>query len=272
MFFCILFLAMNKVDEVKSFISNELKSLREQHKLLEVHISACEVVLETNKGNSERFCIEQAIVQEEFDPSELIQYIETQICRQQPPWELLQLLCLWSIVSNGIPTKYYSSFRTLFYQAYGYEHVNTLFYLNSAGLLFESGTSSMTRPSLSIPNYNTMAKHLHLTAKNSGGSYVFSDAYNPVVVRLLELLINDGWNSNALKKAFPDTNMLCSNSTQPKPDNRIKKAIMVCFIGGVTYAEIAALRRFAQDHNFRVITITSHIIDRQKLIKNYTDQ
>ena len=111
---------------MKSFVSNELKVLKDQHKQLELHICACEVVLETNKGANERFPIEHAIVQGTVDTEDLMFFFETWICRQQSPWQVLQMATLWSICENGIPSAEFQQLRSCFLRAYGwfcYRHV-----------------------------------------------------------------------------------------------------------------------------------------------------
>lgn len=87
---------MSRVDEMKSFVSNELRDLKEQQKLLELHICACEVVLESNRGScTERLTFEQSIVQGRADYSEVMQFLELSMYRQMNPWNVMQLACLW---------------------------------------------------------------------------------------------------------------------------------------------------------------------------------
>jgi hypothetical protein len=51
---------------MKAFVANELRSLRDQQRHLEVHISACEVLLEQVR-DSDRFTIEWALIKGDFD-------------------------------------------------------------------------------------------------------------------------------------------------------------------------------------------------------------
>lgn len=104
---------------MKTFIASELKTLKDQHKQLELHICACEVVLETNKGANERFAMEHGIVQGTADAEELTSFFETWICRQQNPWQVLQLASLWSVCENGIPTTEFQHLRSCFLRAFG---------------------------------------------------------------------------------------------------------------------------------------------------------
>lgn len=102
--------------------------------------------------------------------------------------------------------------------------------------------------------------------------YVFSDAYVPLICRIVENTTTEGWNEIKLKRIFGDLiPVFCTNPSAAKPDNRIRKAIIVCFIGGVTFAEIAALRLFAQNSDFRIIIITTHIIQRTNFMQNIAE-
>lgn len=276
------------MEDVKTFVSNELKSLHEERKNLEIHICACETVLETSKGCNERFALEHAIIRNEVDAQQVMEFLESLICRQYDQWQVLQLVCLWSLTNNGIASKHFQHFRTLFLHSYGYEHIVSLYNLQLLGLFTEQITSSLLNSSNNpLPNqspqkhsrpsnFSLLSKTLNLCPKSgeklAGSGYVFSDAYVPVACRLLELLVSDGWQPNLIQKAFgAETPHFCSDPTVSKPDKRIRKAILVCFLGGVTYAEIASIRRFAQNNNFRIIILTTHIINRESYIKSLTE-
>lgn len=77
-----------------------------------------------------------------------------------------------------------------------------------------------------------------------------------------------GWEKDSLKRILGEKAVFCSNPEARPPDNRIRRAILVCFIGGVTYAEVASLRRFAQDYNFRLIMLATHVINREQFLKS----
>ncbi|KAH7728098.1 vacuolar protein sorting-associated protein 33B-like protein [Aphelenchoides avenae] len=234
---------LNKVEEMKSFVSNELKALKDQHMQLELHICACEVVLETNKGANERFPIEHAIVQGTIDTEDLMSFFETWICRQQSPWQVLQMATLWSVCENGIPSAEFQQLRSCFLRAYGYDYLPALHQLQVRGLLVERtpavALSVLNRPVSIGKDHNPItfrntAKALKLltndekptneadkTAERQRCSYVFSDAYTPVVIRVLENVVLDGWQVAKLEKALSP--VFCTNPTPPKPDARLRK-------------------------------------------------
>ncbi|KAI6191223.1 hypothetical protein M3Y97_00204800 [Aphelenchoides bicaudatus] len=279
---------LKKVEEMKNFVSNEFKSLNEDRKNLELHISASEAIMTATKGCNDRVAVEHAIVRNEADPAQIMDFLESLICRQHNVWQILQLVCLWSLTYNGIPSKHYQTFRTLFLHAYGYEHIISLYSLQLHGYLVEQNSSLLNTSINALPNqspkkrsiissgFNQLSKTLNLcpkaNEKRSDGSYVFSDAYLPVIVSLLDQLVTEGWQPSLIQKAFgAETPHFCSNPAVSKPDKRIRKAILVCFLGGVTHAEIASIHRFAHDNNFRIIILTTHIINREAFIRSFTE-
>lgn len=102
--------------------------------------------------------------------------------------------------------------------------------------------------------------------------YMFSDAYIPMIARLVDLIVSEGWDEAKLKKIFGDgAPLYCTNPRASKPDNRIRKAILVGFVGGCTYAEISALRCFAQNSDFRLIILTTNILHREEYLKSLAE-
>uniref|UniRef100_A0A915CTY4 Vacuolar protein sorting-associated protein 33B n=1 Tax=Ditylenchus dipsaci TaxID=166011 RepID=A0A915CTY4_9BILA len=258
---------LNKMEDMKSFVSNELKGLKDQHKQLEIHISACETILEesTAKSANERFALEQALVQGKFDAAEASKFIENCIRRRLNQWNVLQLACLWS---------------GMFLRTYGYDQLPLFCHLKLRGLLVErqnTPSSALTalregrrRQSLAaanpaLPKKKTM--DIWRTNRKANLGYVFSDAYVPLVCRIVEQTVSEGQDLK-LKKILGEQNVFCTNPTAAKPDNRIRKAILVCCVGGVTYAEVACLRAFAQNNDFRIIIVTTSIIHRESYLQN----
>uniref|UniRef100_A0AC34QA90 Uncharacterized protein n=1 Tax=Panagrolaimus sp. JU765 TaxID=591449 RepID=A0AC34QA90_9BILA len=102
-------------------------------------------------------------------------------------------------------------------------------------------------------------------------NYVFSGAYVPLMVQLLATTMTDGWNQAKLSKLLGPDIPVNSTPNPTKLDNRIKKAILVVFIGGITYAEIASIRQFSHNNNFRIIILTSHVINREEFLKSFSE-
>ncbi|VDK50534.1 unnamed protein product [Anisakis simplex] len=301
---------LEQVKQMKDFVSNELRALKQQHKLLELHICACEVVLESCKGMSDRLTFEHSLLNGSCDLDELMSFLEDTMCQQRNQWQVLLLACLWSMCQNGIPSKYYASFRSQFLRAYGYEYLPALYALSIQGLLMERGSSQMvpavlkthanaalsmqtpvpqiarsSHASSNRPTFQYLCRRMSLLPTSEDAAidlrspnqmrYVFSGAFTPVLCQIVGDTVTNGWNPAEMKKTFGDAVFCDENSNTPAtrpPDSRIRKAIMVYFIGGVTYAEIAALNILAQQNSFRIIVATTNIIHRERFIKEMANK
>ncbi|XP_044521398.1 vacuolar protein sorting-associated protein 33B isoform X4 [Gracilinanus agilis] len=126
------------IKQMKNFVSQELKGLKQEHRLLSLHIGACESIMKkkTKQDFQELIKTEHALL-EGFNIRESTSYIEEHIDRQVSPIESLRLLCLLSITENGLVPKDYRSLKTQYLQSYGPEHLLTFSNLRRTGLLTE---------------------------------------------------------------------------------------------------------------------------------------
>ncbi|XP_075015714.1 vacuolar protein sorting-associated protein 33B isoform X1 [Calonectris borealis] len=155
------------IKQMKNFVSQELKGLKQEHRLLSLHIGACESIMKkkTKQDFQEMIKAEHSLL-EGFDIRESTSFIEEHIDRQVSPIESLRLMCLLSITENGevsgcagqgevapgpsslsaeltlvLPTglipKDYRSLKTQYLQSYGPEHLLTFHNLKRIGLLTE---------------------------------------------------------------------------------------------------------------------------------------
>ncbi|NWT17765.1 VP33B protein, partial [Vireo altiloquus] len=112
------------IKQMKDFVSQELKGLKQEHRLLSLHIGACESIMKkkTKQDFQETIKAEHSLL-EGFDVRESTSFIEEHIDRQVRPWgcllwlpllpqltacssqvspiESLRLMCLLSITENG---------------------------------------------------------------------------------------------------------------------------------------------------------------------------
>ncbi|RCN49176.1 Sec1 family protein [Ancylostoma caninum] len=283
--------SIDQVRDMKQFVAHELKALKLQHRQLEMHICACEVLLEKNgaAGAGERLRFEHELVAGTANIGNVISYLEDCMLRELPSWQVLSLACLASLSQNGLPPKYYQSFREHFFRTYGYEYLPILHSLSSKRLLIEKprpivgGTlpppPTSPSPADSLPTLPFLIKRLGLVPTSeelvmdlrnpSAMSYVFSGAFTPPFCQVVANAMVHGWNTNELKKTFGRV-LVEENSYIPadrRPDNRMRKAILVFFLGGVTYAEVAALRLLAVQNNFRILIASTNIIHRDSYMK-----
>lgn len=278
---------LDQVKEMKEFVSNELLNLRQQHRLLELHICACEEVLENCKGMSDRLALEHALVTGSYDANEVVTFLDDMLCQESNMWQVLLLACLWSVCQDGLSAKHYSAFRTSFLRTYGHEFLPLLHTLSLQGLLAEKITlQSPSVKSLSAswaiqrPTFKNLSKRMNLLPVSEDKSedfrspkrmsYVYSGSFTPALCQIIADTIENGWNASEIKKTFGDCVFCDQNSytASKPPDSRIRKAILAYFIGGVTYAEVAALTLLAQNNNIRIIIAATNVIHREQFIRD----
>uniref|UniRef100_A0A7N6A8T7 Vacuolar protein sorting-associated protein 33A n=1 Tax=Anabas testudineus TaxID=64144 RepID=A0A7N6A8T7_ANATE len=203
-------------------------------------------------------------------------YIEDSIAQKDPLIKILRLVCMQSVCNNGLKQKVLDYYKREILQTYGYEHILTLNNLEKAGLL-KPQTSSRN-------NYPTIRKTLKLWMEDANEqnpndiSYVYS-GYAPLSIRLTQVLARPGWRSiEEVLKMLPGPHF---EERQQLPAGLHKKrqqgenrTTLVFFLGGVTYAEIAALRFLSQmeDSGMEYIIATTKLINGTTWIKSLMDR
>ncbi|KAB1255818.1 Vacuolar protein sorting-associated protein 33A [Camelus dromedarius] len=269
------------VGEIKQFVS-QLPHMQAARGSLANHTSIAELIKDVTRAPDPQWVISVLIeveisykfansilasedffdkltVEQEFmsgiDTDKVNSYIEDCIAQKHPLIKVLRLVCLQSVCNSGLKQKvldYYKreilQAKRLLLQTYGYEHILTLHNLEKAGLL-KPQTGGRN-------NYPTIRKTLRLWMDDVNEqnptdiSYVYS-GYAPLSVRLAQLLSRPGWRSiEEVLRILPGPHF---EERQPLPTGLQKKrqpgenrVTLIFFLGGVTFAEIAALRFLSQ--------------------------
>ncbi|XP_066290958.1 vacuolar protein sorting-associated protein 33A-like [Branchiostoma lanceolatum] len=259
------------VGEIKQFVSR-LPHMQAAKISLANHTTIAEMIKEVT--DSDHF-MESLTVQQEFlngiDTDKVNPYIEDCIARKEPIIKILRLVCIQSVANNGLKQKTLDYYKREILQTYGYEHLITLNNLERAGLL----TIQKQR------TYPTSRKTLRLMVDDVSEqnpndiSYVFS-GYAPLSVRLAQFLARPGWRSiEEVLKILPGPTFeeaqripvgLRKKRTSVEGGSESPKVTLVYFLGGVTYAEIAALRFLSQQED----SLSDYIIATTKIINGHT--
>uniref|UniRef100_A0A8C7CXE9 Vacuolar protein sorting-associated protein 33A n=1 Tax=Oncorhynchus kisutch TaxID=8019 RepID=A0A8C7CXE9_ONCKI len=233
----------------------------------------------TRQVTSEAF-FDNLTVEQEFmtgvDTDKVNTYIEDCIAQKDPLIKILRLVCMQSVCNNGLKQKILDYYKREILQTYGYEHMLTLNNLEKTGLL-KPQTSTRN-------NYPTIRKTLKLWMEDANEqnpndiSYVYS-GYAPLSIRLTQVLARPGWRSiEEVLKMLPGPHF---EERQQLPAGLHKKrqqgenrTTLVFFLGGVTYAEVAALRFLSQmeDGGTEYIIATTKLINGTSWIKSLMDR
>ncbi|KAF6714382.1 Vacuolar protein sorting-associated protein 33B [Oryzias melastigma] len=215
------------IKQMKTFVSEELKGLKQEHRLLSLHIGASESIMKKKtKQDFQELLQKEHCLLEGFEIRESISFIEEHISRQISMIESLRMLCLLSITENGLLPKDYRSLKTQYLQSYGFDHLLTFSNLRQLGLLMEQqGAETLTAMESKVGKlvndktagkitdaFSSLAKRSHFRALSrklnlvpksdeeydlrvpKDMAYIFSGAYVPLSCKLIEqVLERDGW-------------------------------------------------------------------------------
>ena len=133
----------------------------------------------------------QAIVNEEGQ-KELAQSLEFEILKCREKTRLLRVLCLLSLVMNGLPKDLYNTLTKIFVEAFGISEVLRIMNLEKAGILRKDRTGSSwksIKDTFKLIDENTKI----LNPDDIRYSYT---VYGPLSVRLIENLLETGWSGS----------------------------------------------------------------------------
>uniref|UniRef100_A0A8C5BGI0 VPS33B late endosome and lysosome associated n=1 Tax=Gadus morhua TaxID=8049 RepID=A0A8C5BGI0_GADMO len=287
------------IKQIKTFVSEELKGLKQEHRLLSLHIGASESMMKkkTKQEFQELLKTEHSLL-EGFDIRECITFIEEHINRQ--------VTCDSSVSCRSRKTvsllsKDYKSMKAQYLQSYGVDHLPTFANLKQLGILVEQPTgetltamenkvgklvndraagkltdafSSLAKKS----HFRALSRRLNLVPKSDEEydlrvpkdmAYIFSGAYVPLSCKLIEqVLERDGWTG--LEEV---TRLLNGQefAADGKARSDTQRTILVMFLGGCTFSEISALRFLGKEKGYKFIIVTTAITNSARLIEALLD-
>ena len=187
---------------------------------------------------------------------------------------VLRLISLVSLVNSGVPKKYFDTLRWGFLHLYGFESLSSLQAIQASGLIkkYEGGRNAFPQLKKAFRLIVDEADD----ANPSDISFVYS-GYAPLSCRLVDAALKPGGlaNDEAVRiipgpqfsfeqqyseskgdGAGREANTLQNQMGEDGEENR--RTVLVVFIGGVTFAEISALRFMSSqgglDCNFIIMT------------------
>lgn len=270
---------LQTVGEMKQFVS-QMPQLQQVKQSLATHTNIAELVKEFTE--SEDF-LETLSTEQDFlnciSTDKVNPFIEECIYRKKPLTKVLRLLCLQCLTNNGFKPRVLDYYKHEIVQTYGYKHLITLHKLEKCGFLRLSGGNW---------NYNTIRKSLRLIVEDINEkepqdiAYVHS-GYAPLSVRLVQIMSNPGWRSiEEVLRMLPGPTI--SNQQQAKPRKKWQGSMtsdgssssivtLVFFVGGVTYAELSALRYLSsRQEGFEYIAATTSMINGNLVMESLIEQ
>ncbi|KAF9336837.1 hypothetical protein BG006_007208 [Podila minutissima] len=284
------------VPQIRQFIV-KMGGLAAEHQSLRLHTALAEEIMNyTMTDDFNRILEVQQNVVAGIATNKEPEYIEEMINKQVPIVQVLRLLCLYSLVNNGLKPKQFEFFKKEILEAYGFEHIQTLDNLRRLGMLTKQVTTkntySLVRRSLSL-----IVDEVNEHAPNDI-SYVYS-GYAPLSVRLVQCVVQrgkdgarpgpgagsggkgsgvaggNGWKGfeDVLRmlpgRTFDETQRV--DDGQPRSSKRANgqpKISLVFFLGGCTFTEISATRFLASQEGGQrdFVICTTQILNGNTLV------
>lgn len=285
--------------EIHQFVK-QIPLLQQNLRSLTLQIHLAEMVKRTTDDTAfqERWHTERSMLEGDF----CYEVLEDLVCNsnntnsdEEDPKSLclrfLRLLCLQSVTSGGIKPAKFDSLRREVIHSYGYETMFLLNNLEKVGALRKRETSYFDASSSSFSALRKLLNLINNADVNNLDpddiSYV-SSGYAPLSVRLIEAAAA-GWAGGISKeevlKELPGAKFLNLVQRNPpeeftqalkKPPKskgledveknntkRKKPVLMVFYVGGVTFMEIAALRLLSKKPSFpfQIICCTTKVVN-----------
>lgn len=267
------------VQDMKRFV-DKLPALLAQKQSVAVHTTIAEII--RKKVDTFEFSDDLAAEQEFMmceDTDKVSAYIEDLIAKKGNLENVLRLMAMQCAAASGFKEKVMNYYKRELVQVYGLNVLLKISNLEKAGLLY---TQSESRA------YAVLRKTLNLTVEDvveiepKDISYVHS-FYAPLTARIVEQTLKPlGWQTlksqinNIPGPTFEDFQAQLigiggrQNSSTPIDGSalNIPRVILVFFVGGCTFAEIAALRFLSQqeDNNVEFIIATTKIINKHSFM------
>ena len=249
-------------------IQEDLKNLtkvKEERTSLTNHINLADYIGKKERYPLSRFyyTYEQGLLYGTV-PEKFFDFIFDEIRKKSEEYDILKIICLYSIINSGYKNKVYDQLRKEFFLVYGFQELFLWRNLEKLGILKAADNKSI---------YQTILKKLNLineeqfeSKEQKDISYIYN-GFCPIILKLLEKMLEKGWGN--IKDILKE---LSGEFEYPQDESEIistkgdKQFILLIFIGGITYGELAGVRYLnSKLRNKKFIIITTNMINSKKL-------
>ena len=201
-------------------------------------------------------------------PSSFYEFFEDELAKKVDEYKILRMICLESLVHGGIKNKLFEQIKKDIINIYGFQEIFLLQNLEKLNIFKNYESSSNI--------YNDLNKKLKLINESvdinnpNDSSYAYN-GYCPIIIRLIEKALSKGWSNikDVLNKIPGEFNYPENESEIIENNPTNKKFILLVFVGGITYGELAAIRylnKIMDDKKF--IVLTSCMIYNKKIFNS----
>ena len=201
-------------------------------------------------------------------PDKIQEFIFDEIRKKSDEFDILKIICLYSLIHSGFKNKLYDQLRKEFFIVYGFQELFMWRNLEKVGVL--KSLDSQNFYSNLNKKLNLMSEEgIDLSKEQKDVSYTYN-GFCPIIIRLLEKLVEKGWgNIKDILKDIPGDVDYPNDETEITSQKTEKQFILLVFIGGLTYGELAGIRYLNKKlRNKKFIILTTNMINSKKLFNS----
>lgn len=261
-----------QLDEMKQYVTQELQSILMAKKNLAFHIDASEVVSKVIGDKFIDYITLEKNMLENRNRKENLNYIEDLMAfGKGSANSILQLICLFSLTQDGFTSIELNNIKTKFLHQFGFKYFETFHVLEKNNLIIRQDNTSVLHTNLNkIMSMNktkqmmqNMMQKLRLVNDSEHCmSAAFGGSYVPAIGKLIEIMC---------KEEMPEEEIIKMLSNYLFQINDFKtgiKVVYVMVIGGITYAEQAALHFLEKSLSIKIIIFSTNVINGNILINS----
>ena len=235
----------------------KIRLIKEERPSLINQINLADHISKTKKLPKEQLYLffEQSLLLGET-PSTFLESIDDEMAQKGDLYNIIRMLSLYSLINGGIKNKIFDQIRRDLVNIYGFQEIFFLNNLEKLKILKNYDSSNLF--------YYDLSKKLKLINDSvdfnnpNDASYSFS-GYCPIFIRLIEKAISKGWYSikDLIKKISNEFEFPNDEEEILNFNKKEKKFILLVFIGGITYGELASIRylnKVLDDKKFIILT------------------
>lgn len=261
-----------QLNEMKQYVAQELQSVLMAKTNLAFHIDASEIVSKVIGNTFIDYTTLEKNMLENRSRKENLNTIEDLMAFEKgSAYNILQLICLFSLTQDGFTSVELNNIKTKFLHQFGFKYFETFYVLEKMNLIVKQDSSSVLHSNLnkiiSINKTKQMMQNMmqklrlvndseHCMSAAFGGSYV------PAIGKLIEIMCKEEMPEEEIIK------LLSNYSFQVSDFKTGIKVVYVMMIGGITYAEQAALHFLEKSMNIKIIIFSTNILNGNILINS----
>ena len=215
--------------KIQEDIQNIAK-IRDERISLTYHINLADFIGKKERYPLTRFyyMYEQSLLYGEV-PEKFFDFIFDEIRKKSDEYDILRIICLYSIIHSGYKNKIYDQIRKEFFIVYGFQELFLWRNLEKLGVLKSAGNQGFYQ--ILLKKLNLINEEQFESKEQKDISYIYN-GFCPILIKLLERLVEKGWGS--IKDVLKE---LSTDNSYPPDESEItstkseKQFILLIFIG-----------------------------------------